>query len=86
MAADAFSAFFSRLFVTDKVRKLRFLNDTTTNVCVAPRRLAQGRWERISYHLFATNGTPIPTHGWHTLTLNLGLRRHNTWRVVVTDI
>ena len=47
-------------------------------VCVALRRLAPGRRERISYDLFAANGTPIPTYVWYTLTRNLGLRRDIT--------
>jgi cleavage and polyadenylation specificity factor subunit 1 len=52
---------------------------------VFPRKLIPGRKERTSYDLFAANGTPIPTYGGHTLTLNLGLRRDFTWRFVVAD-
>ena len=51
-----------------------------------PRKLVPGRKERTSYDLFAANGTPIPTYGGHTLTLNLGLRRDFTWRFVVADV
>ena len=29
--------------------------------------------ERTGYDLFAPNSTPIPTYGWHTLTLYFGL-------------
>ena len=50
------------------------------------RRLVPGRRERTSYDLFAANGIPIPTYGWHTLTLNLGLRRDFTWHFVVADV
>ena len=86
MAADAFSAPSGRLFISDRVRKLRFLIDTGSDVCVVPRRLAPVRRERISYDLFVANGTPIATYGWHTLTLNIGLRRDFTWRFVVVDV
>ena len=86
MAADSCSTTSGRLFVTDRVSKLRFLIDTGSDLCVFPRRLAPGRRERTSYDLFAANGTPIPTYGWYTLTLNLGLRRDFTWRFVVANV
>ena len=86
MAADACSASSGRLFITDRVRKLRFLIYTGTDVCVVLQRLAPGRKERISYDLFAANGTLIPTYGWHPLTLNLALRRDFTWRFVVAEV
>ena len=41
--------------------------------------------ECTGYDLFAVTGTPITIHGWHTLTLKLGLRREFTWRFVVPD-
>ena len=85
MAADACSAYSGRLFITDRVRKLRFLIDTGSDVCVA-RRLAPGHRKRISYALFAANSTPIPTDGWHMLKPTHGLRWDITWRVVVTDV
>ena len=43
MAANACSASSGRLFTTDRVRKLRFLIDTGSDVCVAPRSFAPGR-------------------------------------------
>jgi hypothetical protein len=86
MAADARSTLTSRLFTTDRVSNLRFLVDTDSDLCVFPRKLVPGRKERTSYDLFAANGTPIPTYGWHTLTINLGLRRDFTWRFVVADV
>jgi hypothetical protein len=86
LAADACSAPPGRLFITDRVHKLRYLIDTGSHVCVVPRRLAQGRRECINYDLFAANGTPIQIYGWHTLTLKLGLRLDFTWRFVVVDV
>jgi hypothetical protein len=86
MAADACSTPTGRLFITDRVSNLRFLVVTGSDLCVFPRNLVPGRKERTNYDLFAANGTPIPTYGWHTLTLNLGLRRDFTWRFVVTDV
>ena len=86
MAADACSTPPGRLFITDRVSTLRFLVDTGSDLCVFPRRLVPGRREHTSYDLFAANGTPIPTYGWHALTLNLGLRRDFTWRFVEADV
>ena len=86
MAADACSTPTGRLFITDRVSNLRFLVDTGSDLSVFPRKLVPGRRERTSYDLFAANGTPIPTYGGHTLTLNLGLRRDFTWRFVVADV
>ena len=86
MAADVCSTNSGRLFITDRVSNLRFLVYTGSDLCVVPRRHVPGRKERTSYDLFAANGTPISTYGWHTLTLNLGLRRDFTWRFVVADV
>jgi hypothetical protein len=86
MAADACSSPPGRLFVMDRVSNLRLLVETGSDLCVFPRRLGPGHRERTSFDLFAANGTPIPTYGWHTLTLNLGLRRDFTWRFVVADV
>ena len=86
MAADACSTTSGRLFITDRVSNLRFLVDTGSDLSVVPGRHVPGRKERTSYDLFTANGTPIPTYGWHTLTLNLGLRRDFTWRFVMADV
>jgi hypothetical protein len=63
MAADACFITSGRLFITDRVSKLRFLVDTGSDLCVFPRRHFPGRKERTGYDLFAANGTPIPTYG-----------------------
>ena len=86
MAADACSTPTGRLFITNKVSNLRFLVDTSSDLCVFPRKFVPGRKERTSYNLFAANGTPIPAYGGHTLTLHLGLRRDFTWRFMEADI
>jgi hypothetical protein len=51
-----------------------------------PRRLIPRRKERVNYNLCADNGTTIPTYGWLSLSLNLGLRRDFTRRFVVADV
>jgi hypothetical protein len=51
-----------------------------------PRRLIPQRKDRDNYVLSAANGTTIPTYGWLSLSLYLGLRRNFTWRFVVTDV
>jgi hypothetical protein len=86
MAADACSSPTGRLFITDRVSNLRFLVDTDSDLCVFPRKLIPGTKERTSYDLFVVNSTTIPTYGWHTLTLNLGLRRDFSWRFVLADV
>jgi hypothetical protein len=53
---------------------------------VYPRKLIPRRRERVNYDLCAANGTTIPTYGWLSLSLNLGLRRDFTWRFVVADV
>jgi predicted aspartyl protease len=75
-----------RLFITDRVSKRRFLIDTGSDLCVFPRKLVSGRRERVNYDLFAANGSTIPTYGWISVSLNLGLRRDFTWRFVVADV
>ena len=86
MAADACPQTTGRLFITDRVSNMRFLVDTGSDLCVIPQKNVPGRRERTSNDLFASNCTPIPMYGWHTLTLKLGLRRDFTWRFVVADV
>jgi hypothetical protein len=68
------------------VRKLRYLVDTGSNLCVFPRKLLPWCRERTDYTLYAANGTTIPTYGWFSQSLNLGLRREFTWPFVVADV
>ena len=74
------------LFITDRVSKRLYLVDSGSDLCVFPRKLLPGRRERIDNDLYAANGTTIPTYGWTSQNLNLGLRRDSTWRFVVADI
>ena len=55
-------------------------------LCVFPRRFLPGRRERTGYTLYAANGTTIPTYGWASRSLNMGLRREFTWRFVVAGV
>jgi hypothetical protein len=55
-------------------------------MCVFPRELLPGRWERTDYTLYAANRITIPTYGWKSRTLKLGLRRDLTWRFVIVDV
>jgi cleavage and polyadenylation specificity factor subunit 1 len=38
------------------------------------------------YTLYAANGITIPTYGWTSRSLNLGLRRDFLWRFVIADV
>jgi len=60
--------------------------DTGSDLCVFPRKLLPGRRERTDYTLYAAKGTTIPTYGWTSRSLNLGLRRDFTWRFVIADV
>ena len=86
MAANVCTTSSGRLFITDRVSKQRYLVDTGSDLCVFPRKLLPGRRERTDYNLYAANGTTIPTYGWTSRSLNLGLRRDFTWRFVIADV
>jgi hypothetical protein len=60
--------------------------DTGSDLYVFPRKLLSGRRERTDYTLYAANGTTMPTYGWTSRSLNLGLRRDFTWRFVIADV
>ena len=85
-AANVCSTSSGHLFITDRVSKRRYLVKTGSDLCVFPRKLLPGRRERTDYNLYAANGTTIPTYGWTSQNLNLGLRRDFTWRFVVADV
>jgi hypothetical protein len=57
-----------------------------SDLCVYPRKLIPRRRERVNYDLCVANGTTIPTYGWLSLSLILGLRRDFTWRLLVADV
>ena len=85
-AANVCTTSSGRLFVTDRISKQLYLVDTGSDLCVFPCKLLPGRRERIYYTLYAANGTTIPTYGWTSPSLNLGLRRDFTWRFVMADV
>jgi len=85
-AANVCTTSSGRLFITDRVSKRRYLVDTGSDLCVFPRKLLPGRRERTDYKLYAANGTTIPTYGWISQNLNLGLRRDFMWRFVLADV
>jgi hypothetical protein len=85
-AANVCTTSSGRLFITDRVTKQQYLVDTGSDMCVFPRKLLPGRWDRTDYTLYAANGITIPTYGWKSRTLNLGLRLELTWRFVVADV
>ena len=86
MAANVCNISSGRLFITDRISKQRCLVDTGSDLCVFPRKLLPGRRERTDYILYAANGTTIPTYGWTSRSLNMGLRREFTWRFVKADV
>ena len=75
----------SRLFyVSDTITKQRFLIDTGAAVSVLPPTKAD-RNRSSSLQLTAANGTPIPTHGQRSITLDLGLKRCFRWIFIIAD-
>ena len=86
MAVNVCTTSSGRLFVMDRYSKQRYLVDTGSDLCGFPRRLLPGRRERTDFILYAANGTAIPTYGWASRSLNLGLRRDFTWRFVIADV
>jgi len=76
----------SRLYVTDRLTKMRFLVDTGADLWVYPRSRLRERQTRSSYELFAANGTTVHTYGCITLRLDFGLRWEFSWCFVVADV
>ena len=66
--------------------KLHFLIDTGADISVLPLSSAKGNVAPANLKVYAANGTPIPTFGSRTLTLNLGLRRPYTWTFMVARV
>ena len=77
---------FSRLFfIHDFASGTRFLVDTGAEVSVIPPS-PNDRHHKTKLTLQAVNGSPIPTYGTRSLTLNIGLRRTFRWIFVIADI
>ena len=78
----------SRLFyILDNNSNLRFLVDTGAEVSLIPPINKHSRTSRATeFTLLAANGSPIPTYGRQSLTLNLGLYRDFPWIFIVADV
>jgi predicted aspartyl protease len=59
--------------------------DTGFDLSVYPHSLLSKR-PTTNYELYAASGSVIHTYGWHTISLNLDLRRDFTWRFLVADV
>jgi hypothetical protein len=57
-AANVCTTIPGRLLITDNQQ---YLVDTGSNLCVFPRQLLSGRWERTNYTLYAANGNNTST-------------------------
>ena len=86
MAASNCTNSASRLYVTDRLTKDRFLVDNGADHCVYPRFRLRERRTQFSYELFAANGTNVHTYGCINLRLDFGLRWEFSWRSVVADV
>lgn len=74
----------SRLCVTDRKSRYRFLIDTGANISILPRTKKSIR--ASDYKLYAANGSEINTYGETTLELDLGLRRPYRWTFIIADV
>ena len=86
-ATNAAGPFCSRLLhITDRNSRLTYLVDTGAAVSVIPPSREDRRLPTDHLNLRAANGSPIPTFGTRSLTLNLGLRRTFRWIFVIADV
>lgn len=63
-----------RLFITDKIGKTQFLEDTGADLSVLPASY-KSNYRSTQFKLFAANGSSISTYGEKLLSLDFGLRR-----------
>ena len=73
------------LYISDRKTGRRFLVDTGAEVSVIPPTAAD-RKHKQELGLRAVNGSPIPTYGTRSITLDLGLRRVFRWIFILADI
>ncbi|UYV80161.1 hypothetical protein LAZ67_18001853 [Cordylochernes scorpioides] len=73
-----------RLFVFDKISKLKFLVDTGADMSIIPAT-AQSKQES-DYKLYAANGFEIKYFGVKILNLDLGLRRDFQWLFMIANV
>lgn len=74
------------LHITDRNSGLTYLVDTGAAVSVIPPTREDRRLPMDHLSLKAANGTPIPTFGTRSLSLNLGLRRVFRWIFVIANV
>lgn len=86
LAASDHSPKPSRLFITDRSTKIRYLIDTGSDICVYPRSLVRGLRKLSTRELCAANGSTIKTYGEITLQPNFGLRRTFLWQFTIADV
>ncbi|BES93979.1 multicellular organismal development [Nesidiocoris tenuis] len=75
-----------RLFVEDRISKLKFLIDSGADISVIPPSSISFRKQSSKHNLFAANGTPIPTFGEQLIDIDLGLRRKFCWPFIIADV
>ncbi|XP_054706150.1 uncharacterized protein LOC129216028 [Uloborus diversus] len=76
----------SRLLVTDRFTKQRFLIDTGSDLCAYPASLGSIRRPDPNFQLCAANDSSINTYGTLMLQLDFNLRRSFSWRFVLADV
>ncbi|GFT44544.1 uncharacterized protein TNCV_2808011 [Trichonephila clavipes] len=76
----------SCLLVTEQLSKKQFLVDTGSDLCVLSCSFLSPRKLDPNFQLKASNNSTIKTYGFLTLPLDLGLRRHFSWRFVIADV
>lgn len=75
-----------RLFIKDLSTGLHFLIDTGANVSVLPALKTEKRKQEPTNHLYAANGSTIPSYGERSMVLNIGLRRPFRWNFVIAEV
>ncbi|GFQ76420.1 peptidase A2 domain-containing protein [Trichonephila clavata] len=66
--------------------KRQFLIDTCSDICVFPCSFLSPRKPDPNFQLKTANNSTIKTYGFLMLSLDLELRRHFSWRFVVSDV
>ena len=70
----------------DPTNHLTFLVDTGAAISVVPPSSIDKKHRQLDFNLQAANGSPIPTYGRKSLTLDLGLRRSLPWIFVIAEV
>ena len=75
----------NRLLISDLITGTRFLIDTGAQISVLPSSLYKKEIEG-DQKLYAANNTVIPTFGYRTINLNLGLGRKISWKFCIAEV